>query len=191
MVIYWFLSRRKSPKEAPIAANPRADFTSWYATPLRAMLKKPEAGFIVTIVALALLERYLREKAGVGEKDLTDSFHDRLANLLALRDRNEAKAFWHIYRNGLLHHVALSGEDRKGQKMPDAWLARTPKVPVSKQANGFELQPSLFCELVLSTIEADFATFQAPRSPNHSFPMIDAQSHTTSSVVLTLSMPPT
>ena len=49
-------------------------FTMWFKKPLEGLYEDPNAGFVILIATLPLLERFLREKSGVGERDLNDDF---------------------------------------------------------------------------------------------------------------------
>ena len=60
----------------------QANFKSWFVDVLEPLYRKREAGFVVLIVSLGLLERYLREKSGVHEANLDDRFYDELRKVL-------------------------------------------------------------------------------------------------------------
>ncbi len=54
------------------------NFRSWYSNILHDLYSKQDAGFIILMISFPLLERYLREKSGVHEGNLTDSFYSEL-----------------------------------------------------------------------------------------------------------------
>ncbi|MEE8329333.1 MAG: hypothetical protein V3R54_05325, partial [Thermodesulfovibrionia bacterium] len=85
------------------------NFRVWYSKILEALYLKENAGFVILMISFPLLERYLREKSGVHEGNLNDSFHSELQTIFPVLTSQEiAKQFWHVYRNGLLHQVTLS-----------------------------------------------------------------------------------
>jgi len=58
------------------------NFSKWFKNPLSRLHKNTDAGFIILIVSLPLLERYLREKTGNFENPtLDDKFYDEFVNL--------------------------------------------------------------------------------------------------------------
>lgn len=96
---------------------------AWYSGILEGFYSNENAGFVILMISFPLIERYLREKSGVHEGQLNDSFYSELQTIFpAIADQETAKQFWHVYRNGLLHQVTLSLKDRKGIKMPTGWL---------------------------------------------------------------------
>ena len=70
---------------------------------------------LMLMIALPLLERYLRGKSCTPEgAPLGQPFYDELrSSFPALTADKAAREFWQIYRNGLLHEVALSQADRR------------------------------------------------------------------------------
>lgn len=49
-------------------ADDQTNFIRWFKNPIRELQTNVDAGFIVVMVSLPLLERYLREKTGISEK---------------------------------------------------------------------------------------------------------------------------
>src|SRR5260370_33667137 len=91
------------------------NFKYWYSDILNRLYANGNAGFVILMIAFPLLERYLREKSGVHEAYLTDPFYDELRRVFpVLPDNAVAGQFWQVYRNGLLHQVTLSQQNRKG-----------------------------------------------------------------------------
>src|SRR3989338_816269 len=89
------------------------NFRAWYSIILEGLYSNQDAGFPILMISFPLLERYLREKSGVHEGNLNDSFYSELQNIIpALTSLDLAKQFWHVYRNGLLNQVTLSRQDR-------------------------------------------------------------------------------
>jgi hypothetical protein len=84
------------------------NFKCWYADILERLYTNGEAGFVILMITLPLLERYLREKSGVNEGDLIDPFYVQLRRVFpALPDNTAARNFWQVYRNLIINHVTL------------------------------------------------------------------------------------
>lgn len=159
------------------------NFNLWYKQFLTELSKNGDAGFVILMTAFPLLERYLRQKSGVFEGDLNQSFYSQLRIVFPVfRNNDEAKEFWHIYRNGLLHQVALSQRNRHGINMHAAWLSNNADTLIIDTNGDFWVNPAKFARKVVETIEGDFSTFEALNSTNHPFPEIDASGYHTSSV---------
>ena len=92
------------------------NYRSWYADLLPTLFPDRNAGFIILMVALPLLERYLRQIVGLGPKDnLNEDCMKELCKLFPeLPDKTASRQFWDVFRNGILHQVTLSRENRKG-----------------------------------------------------------------------------
>lgn len=151
----------------------KKNFEVWYKAILEGLYSNRNAGFVILMVAFPLLERYLREKSGVHEEDLNNSFYKELVAVFPeLTSQNYACHFWQVYRNGLLHQVTVSQKNRKGIKMPDGWVSND-VAAVSKDSNGdFWLHPAEFAKRVINTIEKDFHTFEGPHSVDHPLPQV-------------------
>ena len=103
------------------------NFRKWFVDMLERLRNEGNAGFVFALVSFPLLERYLRQKSGAGQKtSLPEQFFCELGKLFPGIAKRE-KDFWQCYRNGLLHQVAFSKERTKNQKrieiMPDAALS--------------------------------------------------------------------
>jgi hypothetical protein len=62
-----------------------ANFNSWFKEPILRLQQDSEAGFIIVMISLALLERFLREKSGTREsKSLNASFHAEFMKLFPM-----------------------------------------------------------------------------------------------------------
>lgn len=144
------------------------NFRSWYKSVLTRLYPDRDAGFVILMTAFPLLERYLRQKVKLGNKAaLDDKFFNQLVNFFpALLSKDNAKNFWQVYRNGLLHEVTLSTENRKGTGMPTGWLSHDrPSIEI-EQDGSFLVNPVDFTERVLAIIEADFSTFETNILPS-------------------------
>lgn len=138
------------------------NFRAWYADVLKSIYPLREAGFAILMIAFPLLERYLRQKLQLpAQATLNDSFYDELIQLFPqLQDRTTAKNFWQVYRNGILHEVTLSKQNRRGNLMPLGSLSHD-KAMVSLESDGsFWIHPVLFSQHVVQTIENDFSVFE-------------------------------
>ena len=154
------------------------NFKCWYAGVLDALYKHTNAGFVILIVAFPLLERYLREKSGLPENDpLTDQFYlELLAVFPALSRIAVAKEFWQVYRNGLLHQVTLSRQNRKGEPMRKGSLRSDGRM-LTIEPGDFWVDPVEFARAVIQTIDNDFPTFEGQRS--NPLPVINITSNGT------------
>jgi hypothetical protein len=151
-----------------MSATAQQDFKEWYIDILRVLSETPNAGFSIVMITLALLERYLREKSGVREGTLNDSFYSELLRAFPeLPDGTAAEEFWQVYRNGLLHQVAPSLCNRRGDVMPLSGL-RDIVDPVEVTAQGhFWVNPVKFAERAVDVIRKDFDVFLGKHSPHH------------------------
>jgi len=97
-------------------ATNRENYRSWFAELLPKLFPDRDAGFIILMVAFPLLERYLRQTSGLGPKDnLNEDCVKKLRELFPeLPNEKAARQFWDVFRNGILHQVTLSRENRKG-----------------------------------------------------------------------------
>jgi hypothetical protein len=143
-----------------------ANFREWYVAVLESLYPQRTAGFAVMMIAFPLLERYLRQKSGLpAQANLNDSFYDELIELFPeLMQRATAKQFWQVYRNGLLHEVTMSVQDRKRNKMPAGSLTQD-VLGLSRESDGsFFVHPVDFARRVVECIEGDFSTFEGTTS---------------------------
>ncbi len=145
------------------------NFLKWFKEPLTALYGNEHAGFVILMISIPLLERYLREKSGVHEGELNSQFYGAFLGVFPTAQNHEvAKKFWQVYRNGLLHQVTLSRQDRKGRIMPNAGVHESaPELEYRNADDEFTVSPRKFSETVLKAIEADFLVFLGSGSPNH------------------------
>jgi hypothetical protein len=130
----------------------RENFDKWFADYIRSLARDPNAGFLLTMVSFPLLERYLRQHTNAVPK--SPSFIKGLLKLFPeLQSDAVAQSFWTIYRHGLLHNVTMSRESH-------GLTLDSPRA-VEVQADGkVWLNPVLFAERVVATIDRDFETFE-------------------------------
>lgn len=130
----------------------RDNFRSWFTAQFLKLSPDREAGFIIAMASFPLLERYLRRSTKSAPK--TPRF---IAGLLKtfpeLGSPEAAHAFWTTYRHGLLHNVTMSRESH-GLTHESAAV----QIDANKKV---WLNPVLFAEKVIATIEADFETFES------------------------------
>ena len=114
------------------------------------------------MVTMPLLERYLRQKVELPLRgSLNETFYKELTGLFPeLRDVGTAKKFWHVYRNGLLHEVAMSSQNGTSSPMLVGSLSHDiPNIAIDLDG-GFWLHPCDFAKRVVQAIENDFASYE-------------------------------
>ena len=153
------------------------DFEQWFEIPMQRLNSDPDAAFAVLMIAIPLLERYLREKSGVYESGLSDRFYTEFRTIFPTLTQSRAREFWHCYRNGLLHQSTFSRMTTNGTVVPRGWISsRQPETPeiINYYAaeNCFILLPKEFSDEVVRIIRSDFATFLGAGSPNHPPPSV-------------------
>lgn len=129
----------------------RDNFRAWFSTQIQKLIPDRNAGFVIAMITFPLLERYLRRQTGAEPK--SPLFVAGLLKVLPeLGTSKTAKKFWSNYRHGLLHNVTMSQESHG--------LTHDTEI-VKTETNGkVWLNPILFAQRVLDTIEADFETFE-------------------------------
>lgn len=154
----------------------RKNFNKWYKIPLSTLYKNVDAGFIIMMVSLPLLERYLREKCNIKEfAGLNDDFYRTLTVIFPnLNNKENAKVFWKVYRHGLLHKTALriSGKTFHVQIAGMHNDANEIELEVNKNAYKFMVSPVKVSRRTILTIENDFETYEGINSPCHPLPAI-------------------
>jgi hypothetical protein len=150
------------------------DFQRWFKRPLEELYKNPDAGFIILMVTLPLLERYLRQRSGVGHGELRGStFYRELLKLFpALPDESAAMAFWEVYRHGLLHQASGKLVSKKAGNFEEVSIHNNDTWPIIAFDYGakgkiFQVHSVMFSKHVIASIEADFVSFEAPLSPEN------------------------
>ncbi len=139
------------------------NFKSWYSEILTKLYPNRDSGFSILMIVFPILERYLRHKNGLGHKEnLTDGCMAELRNIFpALPTIEVALKFWNVFRNGILHQVTLSRENRSGTLMPEGWLSHDIDTAISIEPDGrFLIHPVNFSKQIVEKIESDFATFE-------------------------------
>ncbi len=155
-----------------------SNFKSWYADVLLTLYPIRNAGIAALMLSFPLLERYLRQKNNLNPSDaLNDGCMTDLCTIFpALPSLGIARQFWHIYRNGFLHQVTLSPQKRNGTNMPVGWLTHDINTAVSIEADGsFLVQPVLFSQTVVKTIENNFLLFAGIGTPAPPLPVVESR----------------
>ena len=108
---------------------------------------------------------------GFSDDRLRDKIQHRVIKDHELGNSNVAQTFWTTYRHGLLHNVTMSRETH-------GITHDSLKIVDVESSGKIWLNPVLFSERVLCTIENDFPTFEGgspalptvsiyPRVPEH------------------------
>jgi hypothetical protein len=154
----------------PIPQTGEDKYMLWIKSPLEHLLNQEHTDFVIMLIVLPMLERYLREKSKTNEeRTLQPSFYQAFGKLFPkIGTTKDCKQFWKVFRNGLAHQVMMntaSGEsarfDRTG---PD----------LDYDSRVFMVNAPKFAKKVMDEIEADFRTFEAPGSPNHLFSHVNS-----------------
>ena len=91
----------------------------------------------------------------------------------ALPTTEAARKFWNIFRNGILHQVTLSRENKRGTEMPEGWLSHDINSAISIESDGsFLIHPVLFTKQVVAIIENDFGTFEKGSAVSTKLPKV-------------------
>lgn len=156
------------------------NFKDWYNDILINLYPDRNSGFAILMISFPLLERYLRHKNKLSYKDkLNNGCMDELRCLFPVLSTTEiAWKFWNIFRNGILHQVTLSRENKKGTKMPEGWVSHDINAAINIESDGsFLIHPVLFSKLIIDTIKSDFTTFEKGSAISTKLPKV--KSHPT------------
>lgn len=151
------------------------NFKAWYADTLIKLYPDRNSGFAILMIAFPLLERYLRHKNQLSHKDnLSNECMDDLRSMFPdLSTTEVAWKFWNIYRNGILHQVTLSRENKRGVIMPEGWLSHDIDSALKIESDGsFLIHPVLFTKYIVDIIENDFATFEKGSAVSTKLPKV-------------------
>lgn len=145
----------------------RTNFAKWFKGPILKLQRDSETGFILVMISLALLERYLRQKSGLGEGRVNAKFLNELTDLFPMlkSDPLLAQKFWSVSRNGLMHQATFRSV-WGGNKVTMGLHENAPMIEHQKDGHDdiFMISPKEFSRRVLQTIEDDFPTFEASGS---------------------------
>ena len=152
----------------------RTNFDTWYKATLDRLYPHRDAGFAILLIAFPLLERYLRKKTGLtSDQNLSNAFFDELTKLFpTLKTNATARNFWQIYRNGLLHEITLSRQARSGTAMPIGWVSHDKTLITIESDGSMWINPVEFAQRVVTTIHADFTTFEGSSPASTRLPTV-------------------
>lgn len=153
------------------------NFQSWYVSVLDSLYPIRNAGIATLLISFPLLERYLRQRSALTDRDAIDArCWPALVDVFSeLRDVDHAARFWKVFRNGLLHQLTPSAATRKGAKLPHGWLTHEVTEPITVEGDGsFIVHPKLFSQRVVGKILSDFATFAGVGKPVPQLPTVVA-----------------
>lgn len=151
----------------------RQNFELWHVRILVSLYPDEHAGFPIMMIALPLVERYLRQKSGTYEETVLrkEFYAELLALFPQLEDTEIAKQFWTVYRHGLVHQVSMKDVKTRDSRQFKGWLGKNSKAIAVKSTGAayeFLVDPVQFAAKIVETIGGDFSTFLGPNSPNHS-----------------------
>src|SRR6266850_1397405 len=146
-----------------MSAN-RENFDCWFKNILEPLYEQPGAGFAILMIALPLLERYLREKSKTREsRNLKPCFYVEFREVFPVPTVEVARQFWQVYRHGLLHQAAPKQSDQKKV----VWMSSNHQALEYDSSGHFYVNAVEFARKVIQTIEAHFETFEGPGSASH------------------------
>lgn len=152
-------------------------FAKWFKSPLTALCQFSDTDFAILLIALPVIERYLREKSGEREKTgLGKPFYDELGRVFPELPTSEddRKRFWKAFRHGLLHQAAMKIADGFS-----AVLDRSAAVIEFDATNKtIRVSAPAVARRILQAVENDFSKFEAPSSPNHPIPAVSRKVET-------------
>lgn len=155
-----------------------ANFNKWFKEPILRLQQDPQTGFIMVMISLALLERYLREKSGTGEsKSLHPTYHAEFVKLFPMIGNDVAPLFWAVCRHGLMHQATFK-TTFSGKNITIGLHESASVIQHSHNGSGdlFMISPTKFSNRVVEVIENDFGTFEASGSPNHPLSEVSSRS---------------
>jgi hypothetical protein len=143
------------------------EFDAWFVQVLRSLYPNRDAGFAIIMVAFPPLERYLRQQTGIGSGNIRDpKFYDALLRIFPELQKSEnAKQFWEIHRNGLLHQCTFSEFNSSREKLADGIVSHDRPIDFDAAKERCWLNPIAFADRVIETITGDFATFEGTTPP--------------------------
>ena len=148
------------------------NFKRWYVDVLALLYPIRDAGIAVLMLSFLCWNGTCARKIRAPSDDLSDGCMIDLCSIFnALPNRDVARQFWNVYRNGFLHQVTLSSQSRRGTSLPVGWLTHDISVSVKVESDGsFWIQPVLYSQEVVKVIEDNFVLFSVlePLAPTPS-----------------------
>jgi hypothetical protein len=114
------------------------NFRAWYVDVLEDLRAQRDAGLVSLMIAMPLLERYIRSKNCVPPEDsLNQACMVTVCGIFqALPDVDAARKFWGVFRNGFLHQATLSLKTNAGRNLPAGSLTHDIAAPVTLRPDG-------------------------------------------------------
>lgn len=157
----------------PVKESDRVIFTQRFREPIEILIDKEHTGFALMMITLPLLERLLRGRCNIRDRNLSSAFYGELHKVFpALGDGEGAGAFWQAFRNGILHQATFSLKSREVQFSGCVgFTALPPGTPiVLRRSTGHFfclVDPVAFARSVLDEVENDLQTFQDAEPDMH------------------------
>jgi hypothetical protein len=155
-------------------ANDIGNFKSWFEDVLRDLYPRHEAGLAILLISFPILERYLRQMANISlnHKVTKEAGMKELLKLLPeLNSTKDARKFWNIYRNGLLHTLTFR-EDYSGVPFRSGGASHDISDILTKKGKDYWIHPVKFARHIVSAVESNFKTFQGDPNAKSSLPKI-------------------
>ena len=171
----------------------RENFRQWFKEPIDLLAVREHTGFALMMVALPILERFLRGRCGLKDKRLATPFYGELLKVFpTLKDVKGARLFWQSFRNGILHHATFSLKRAEGladfsgvvgfQKLSGS------AVMLRRSGNPEHLtcvvDPIAFARVVLAEVDSDLETFISADSVKHPIATVATLSREVFSVII-------
>jgi len=124
-------------------------FETWFVRPLEGL--DQDGGWVALLVALPLYERLIRARLGLkNEKPNNQLIYAAVASDLHL-SVDQARNFWDIFRNGLMHAAMPKEEDGKPKYMLTSRSLGEPRFVYHKKSdqNVILIEPIAFKNWVL------------------------------------------
>ena len=137
-----------------------SDFDRHYVRVLNDLYPNRDAGFAIIMISMPLLERYIRQKAGIGTSSLNENFYKDFVRVFPeARDVSTAKQLWAAFRHGFLHQGTMSVE-ASGTILPAAYLTHDMDAAFRIRHDGsLVLHPVLFSQKTVTEIQNNFSVF--------------------------------
>ena len=156
------------------------DFERWYVQVLQKLYLDTDAGFVVLLVTLPILERYIRYRCSIRQEDvLSDDGYIELISLFPELEKLEtAKAFWRACRHGLLHQLTFFPEARSTSALPSIIPNYSIPSAIGVEADGaIAVHPVLFSKKVVDRVLREVETFwRAKEKSTYNPPMVGHRS---------------
>ena len=149
-----------------ISEENRFVFKQRFRDPMELLITQEHTGFALMMIALPLLERYIRGRRNLGDiSPLPDAFFEELRYLFPeISDLEGGRTFWQAFRHGIVHQATFSLKGR-GKKTFSGYLGfqdlNGQPLVIHKGIQEFYcmVDPIVFARTVLAHIEQDLGAF--------------------------------